>query len=241
MVTLFAASQLARGAGERRHPAHVRHAAPEGLRAAQREGARIRAPRRADVVPGRRRRYRRYRTAPAAAQIRDIVDAELTIAVDLPSGLQPDSGDVPGEVWAADHTITFGALKPGVVRVPTSAATCTSVDIGLDRRCRRRRSIWSSAGMPAVLPRPGFDDNKYTRGWSASLQVRRSTGCRAVVHGRCPPRRRGDGAFSGRWDSRTWWPPRAVRTPTSWVRAWLTKDASTRRSPGNGLGAAGGA
>ena len=139
---------------------------PEGLRAAQREGARIRAPRRADVVldavvgiggvgPLR----------PAAAQIRDVVDAELTIAVDLPSGLQPDSGDVPGEVWAADHTITFGTLKPGVVLRPDVCGDLHLVDIGLDLTLPQASIHLVERGdAGGYFPRPGFDDNKYTRG-----------------------------------------------------------------------------
>jgi len=40
------------------------------------------------------------------------------IAVDLPSGLDADSGSGPGAVVRADRTVTFGALKPGLVIEP---------------------------------------------------------------------------------------------------------------------------
>lgn len=163
---LFAASQLARrGVGVDILPtSDTLH--PEGLRAAVREGARIREPRRADVVldavvgiggTGPLR--------PAAAAIRDVVDAELTIAVDLPSGLQPDTGDVPGEVWRADHTVTFGTLKPGVVLRPDVCGQVHLVDIGLDETLPPAAiHVVERADAAALFPPPAFRDNKYTRG-----------------------------------------------------------------------------
>ena len=42
-----------------------------------------------------------------------------TLAVDLPSGLDCDTGAVPGAVIKADHTCTFLAAKPGLI-APTS-------------------------------------------------------------------------------------------------------------------------
>ncbi len=163
---LFAASQLARRgvAVDILPTADTLH--PEGLRAARREGARVRAPRRADVVldavvgiggSGPLR--------AGAVSIRDAVDAELTIAVDLPSGLQPDSGDVPGEVWRADHTITFGTLKPGVVLRPDVCGRVHLVDIGLDATLPAATvHVVERVDAARYFPRPGLADNKYTRG-----------------------------------------------------------------------------
>ncbi|MEN1572001.1 NAD(P)H-hydrate epimerase, partial [Pseudomonas aeruginosa] len=37
------------------------------------------------------------------------------VAVDIPSGLLAETGDTPGAVINADHTITFIALKPGLL------------------------------------------------------------------------------------------------------------------------------
>ncbi len=163
---LFAAAQLARrGVGVDILPtSDTLH--PEGLRAAIREGARVRKPRRADVVldavvgiggTGPLRQE--------AVAIRDVVDAPLTIAVDLPSGLQPDTGDVPGEVWRADHTVTFGTLKPGVVLRPDICGDVHLVDIGLDATLPRRAThLVERADAARYFPGPGFRDNKYTRG-----------------------------------------------------------------------------
>lgn len=137
-----------------------------GLRAAVRAGARVRAARPADVVldavvgiggTGPLR--------PPAVALRDTVDATLTIAVDLPSGLQPDTGDTPGEVWVADHTVTFGTLKPGVVLRPDVCGEVHLVDIGLDMTLPPATTeLVERADAAAFLPLPGFADNKYTRG-----------------------------------------------------------------------------
>ena len=102
---------------------------------------------------------------PGAVEIRDTVDADLTIAVDLPSGLQPDTGDVPGEVWAADHTVTFGTLKPGVVLRPDICGQVHLVDIGLDATLPPATvEVVEREDAAEFFPRPGFADNKYTRG-----------------------------------------------------------------------------
>lgn len=158
---LFAAAQLARRGVQVDVVPTSGTLHPEGLRAA---GGRVRSPRRADVVldavvgiggTGPLR--------PGAAAIRDAVDAELTIAVDLPSGLEPDTGDVPGAVWRADHTVTFGTLKPGVVLRPDVCGQVHLVDIGLTLPTASVHAV-EREDAAAFLARPGFDDNKYTRG-----------------------------------------------------------------------------
>ncbi len=55
------------------------------------------------------------------------------IAVDLPSGLQPDDGSSDGIVLPASVTVTFGAVKAGLVtgRGPEYAGSIVLVDIGL--------------------------------------------------------------------------------------------------------------
>ena len=56
------------------------------------------------------------------------------VAVDLPSGVDPDTGEVPDEtVLPADATVTFGAYKAGLLREPAAsyAGRIVLVDIGL--------------------------------------------------------------------------------------------------------------
>ena len=42
----------------------------------------------------------------------DVGDTPV-LAVDVPSGVDALTGDIAGDVLAAAHTVTFGALKPG--------------------------------------------------------------------------------------------------------------------------------
>lgn len=70
---------------------------------------------------------------------RDAVSALLphqprVIAVDLPSGLDPDTGDADDLVLAAETTVTFGAVKAGLVRGrgPQLSGRIVLVDLGLD-------------------------------------------------------------------------------------------------------------
>jgi hydroxyethylthiazole kinase-like uncharacterized protein yjeF len=56
------------------------------------------------------------------------------VAVDIPSGVDPDDGRVPGAVLPADVTVTFGALKAGLLLPPgrDMAGEVRLIDIGLD-------------------------------------------------------------------------------------------------------------
>ncbi|MEZ5185225.1 MAG: NAD(P)H-hydrate epimerase [Candidatus Nanopelagicales bacterium] len=163
---LYAASQLARRGVSVDIVATSDTLHPQGLRAALREGARVRDPRRADVVldavvgiggSGPLREN--------AVAIRDVVEGELTVAVDLPSGLQPDTGDVPGEIWKADHTVTFGTLKPGVVLRPDVCGQVHLVDIGLDATLPPATChVVERRDAARHVPTPGLWDHKYTRG-----------------------------------------------------------------------------
>ena len=74
---------------------------------------------------------------------RDLVAAAIPIvrdrgipvvAVDLPSGIHPDDGTVPDPtVLPATVTVTFGAVKAGLLLEPAAAtrAACELVDLGL--------------------------------------------------------------------------------------------------------------
>jgi NAD(P)H-hydrate epimerase len=55
------------------------------------------------------------------------------VAVDIPSGLHPDTGDADDAVLPASVTVTFGAVKAGLVRGrgPDYAGDIVLVDIGL--------------------------------------------------------------------------------------------------------------
>ena len=56
-----------------------------------------------------------------------------TVAADLPSGIDADTGAVDGPAVRADVTVTFGAIKPGLLIDPGAghAGVVELVDIGL--------------------------------------------------------------------------------------------------------------
>lgn len=58
----------------------------------------------------------------------------LVLAVDIPSGVHGLTGELLGSPWPADETLTFAALKPGLLLSPGRWLTgrVTVADIGLD-------------------------------------------------------------------------------------------------------------
>ncbi len=71
-----------------------------------------------------------------AAWVAGAVDAVLgpCVAVDIPSGVDGLTGAVDGEAVHASHTVTFAALKPGLVFEPGAghAGEVEVADIGID-------------------------------------------------------------------------------------------------------------
>lgn len=87
------------------------------------------------------------------------------VAVDLPSGVEADTGEVLGEHVRADVTVTFGTHKVAHLADPASAA-CGAVhlvDIGLDLP-EPAVTAMQSADVARLLPRPDPQAHKYTRG-----------------------------------------------------------------------------
>jgi NAD(P)H-hydrate epimerase len=74
-------------------------------------------------------------------QVIDLINAHAAprLAVDLPSGLDCDTGQAAQHTLRADHTATFAALKPGFAH-PTATAYLGQVhhlEIGVPRRLMR--------------------------------------------------------------------------------------------------------
>jgi NAD(P)H-hydrate epimerase len=85
------------------------------------------------------------------------------LAVDIASGVDADSGAVPGPAIRATETVTFHAVKPGHLLLPGRAHTgrLTVVDIGLP--ATPSDLFLNTPGLWA-LPVPGLDTHKYARG-----------------------------------------------------------------------------
>jgi hydroxyethylthiazole kinase-like uncharacterized protein yjeF len=92
----------------------------------------------------------------------------IAVAVDLPSGVDADSGAVPGAAFRADVTVTFGAYKPGLVVGPGAvhSGLVELVDLGLGPwLCGEPAlAVPDLDDVTAWWPRPGAGDDKYTRG-----------------------------------------------------------------------------
>ncbi len=90
------------------------------------------------------------------------------LAVDIPSGVDGNTGQVPGGALAADATVTFASLKPGLVLGPGRglAGDVSVVDIGLDASGARWWVVEDADVGRTVPPRPR-DAHK----WSAAVLV----------------------------------------------------------------------
>jgi hydroxyethylthiazole kinase-like uncharacterized protein yjeF len=89
------------------------------------------------------------------------------VAVDLPSGIDADSGEVSGVTVRADVTVTFGAFKPGLLIDPAAerAGVVEFVDIGLDALpADAAVEALQTADVAALLPSLVHDTDKYGRG-----------------------------------------------------------------------------
>jgi hydroxyethylthiazole kinase-like uncharacterized protein yjeF len=91
----------------------------------------------------------------------------LVVAVDLPSGIDADTGEAAGAAIQADVTVTFGTLKPGLLIDPgaSHAGVVELVDIGLQPHLGPPDvSAPQAADVAAWLPRPSEESDKYRRG-----------------------------------------------------------------------------
>jgi hydroxyethylthiazole kinase-like uncharacterized protein yjeF len=101
---------------------------------------------------------------PAAAELVAAITG-VVVAVDLPSGVDADTGAVEGEAVRADVTVTFGTLKPGLLvgAGAEHAGDVRLVEIGLDLP-EPRLQMLDLPDVARLVPRPGPRDDKYTRG-----------------------------------------------------------------------------
>lgn len=105
----------------------------------------------------------------AAALVRAVTGGRApVVAVDLPSGVEADTGEVLGAAVRADATVTFGAYKPGLLIDPGAerAGALRLVDIGLEPDLAGPPDLEALqyADVAALLPRPGAESDKYRRG-----------------------------------------------------------------------------
>jgi hydroxyethylthiazole kinase-like uncharacterized protein yjeF len=109
---------------------------------------------------------------PAAARlVRLTATAGVPVlAVDLPSGIDPDTGTEDGPAIGADVTVTFGAPSTGLL---TSERTGELViaDLGLAPEPEVLPDAWAldDDDVARLRPSPGADDDKYSGGVTGVL------------------------------------------------------------------------
>ncbi|QKW51846.1 NAD(P)H-hydrate dehydratase [Streptomyces buecherae] len=107
---------------------------------------------------------------PDAAHLaRAVAEAGVpVVAVDLPSGVDADTGEVRGAAVRATATVAFGTYKPGLLIDPAAehAGAPRLVDIGLGPWLPPVPDVEAlqHADVAAVLPRPAVESDKYRRG-----------------------------------------------------------------------------
>ncbi|GAA1167595.1 NAD(P)H-hydrate dehydratase [Nesterenkonia sandarakina] len=104
-------------------------------------------------------------TLPTIPGLAEAARSSTVVACDIPSGVDADTGRCPGDALAAQHTVSFGAAKLGLLLGEGGllSGEIHTVDIGLGDQLpapAARELTGPAHGAPR--PRPG--DHKYTRG-----------------------------------------------------------------------------
>ncbi|MER7702705.1 NAD(P)H-hydrate dehydratase [Kitasatospora sp. NPDC097605] len=89
----------------------------------------------------------------------------VVVAVDVPSGVDADTGEVAGVALRADVTVCFGTYKPGLLIDPgaSCAGAVQLVGIGLELPPAEVAAL-QHADVAGLLPVPGAESDKYRRG-----------------------------------------------------------------------------
>lgn len=91
---------------------------------------------------------------------------KVVIAIDVPSGVDADTGQVSGTAVKADHTITFSLPKQGLLLYPGAsyAGDVTVADIGIPRTLlvdeKIKQNIITSAIVRQIFPKRSPDAHK---------------------------------------------------------------------------------
>jgi hydroxyethylthiazole kinase-like uncharacterized protein yjeF len=90
------------------------------------------------------------------------------LSIDIPSGVDADTGAAPGASFHATHTVTFAAYKPGLLQDagPECSGVVQVVDIGI-ALAPARAGLMEDADRDRLLPPRPRQSNK----WSTALGV----------------------------------------------------------------------
>ena len=165
------------------------------------------------------------------------------LAIDIPSGVDADTGEAPGDAVRADRTVTFAALKPGLLQGagPAQSGTIEVADIGIGFAVSRA-ALMEDADVAASLPPRARGINKWTNAvgiaaGSAGMEGAAILCSRGAMAGGAGMIRLGSPG-----DPSAAWPTEAVRMhlpPDRWSGAFLEAASKCKAiviGPGLGTG-----
>ncbi|MGB8650569.1 MAG: NAD(P)H-hydrate dehydratase [Mycobacteriales bacterium] len=171
---------------------------------------------------------------PAAAELATAARG-LVVAVDLPSGVDPDTGEVhPGAV-RADVTVTFGSTKPGLLIARDHVGELVVVDLGLPLP-DAPVEVLEARDVARLLPTAERASDKYSRGvLGVAAGSREYTGAAVLTVGAAVRAGAGMVRYAGKAADqvRSRWPEAVVSQSlddAGRVQAWVV-------GPGIGVGA----
>jgi hydroxyethylthiazole kinase-like uncharacterized protein yjeF len=102
---------------------------------------------------------------PEAVRALEELSGVPVVSVDVPSGVDVDTGELDGPAVRADVTVTFGTHKVCLLADPAArhAGAVHLVDLGLDLPQAAVESL-QAGDVARLLPKPSPDAHKYTRG-----------------------------------------------------------------------------
>ncbi|GLW05593.1 bifunctional NAD(P)H-hydrate repair enzyme [Microtetraspora sp. NBRC 13810] len=149
------------------------------------------------------------------------------VAVDVPSGVAAGTGEVEGPAVRAAVTVTFGALKTGLLTDPGAehAGRVELVDIGLGPYLPGPdATALTDADVAERLPRPGAESDKYRRGVvGVAAGGARFTGAAVLAVGGAVRSGAGLVRYAGQ------------ETPVGYVRDHWPEAVVTTLAPGQGV------
>jgi hydroxyethylthiazole kinase-like uncharacterized protein yjeF len=162
---------------------------------------------------------------PAAAELVARIDGGLVVAVDVPSGVDADTGAVSEGAVRAHLTVTFGTLKPGLLLARDYVGDLELAEIGLDLP-PADVEVLEAADVRDLLRRPSASDDKYRRGVVGVVAGSPSyTGAAVLAVGSALAAGAGMVRYVGQVDAvRVRWPEAVVSeslADTGRVQAWV--------------------
>ena len=166
------------------------------------------------------------------------------LAIDIPSGVDADTGEAPGDAVRADRTVTFAALKPGLLQGAGAelSGTVEVADIGIGFPTPQCVLI-EDADVSRVPPRP-----RQVNKWTTAVGVAAGSAGMEGAAILCTRGAMAAGAgmlrLGSPGDPTAAWPTEAVRMrlpAEGWAGAFLEATAKCKAvviGPGLGTGAA---